>query len=259
MDTELIQKYNLELRKSLPIEFEGILLYPVLYKDKEAYDIFVKALVYNPIYYQDVELSSLPRLYFITSVLREDFEQVNPLRKAFFSEFCGLLKLVLQDQEFDFVTTPSSQIALSICINKANNTKVQINAKKFEEIRRIILLQNDTFCEDRYIHPDILRWIEEQKELEKKRSSKNYIETTEDQVEVMMLTFCNPDESFLDNMSIRRVNRLNEKTLDRQIYNAQINGAMSGFVKFKEEPVSWAVTKPKQTDFDKYLKELRTF
>ena len=173
MDTELIQKYNLELRKSLPIEFEGIVLHPVLYKDKEAYDIFVKALVYNPIYYQDVELSSLPRLYFITSVLNENFDKVNPLRKALFSELCGLLQLILQDQEFDFVATPTNQIALSVCIDKFNGTKSQVNAKKFEEMRRIILLQNDTFCEDRYIHPDILRWIEEQKELEKKRSSKN--------------------------------------------------------------------------------------
>lgn len=256
MDTELILKYNLELRKSLPIECHGVLLYPVLYKDKEAYDMFIHVLTYNPIYFQDVELSTLPRLYFITSVLKEPQETAHPLRRAFISELCGLLSFVLREQEFDFRIQPSGQIGLVIFKDKEHTSEVEINANKFEDIRKIILLQNDTFCEDRYIHPDILRWIEEQKEHERKHSAKKYIDTTEDQVEAMMITFGNPDEKFLDDMTIRRVNRLYEKAMDKPIFEAQMNGAMSGMVKFKESPTSWAVTKPKQTDFDKYLREL---
>ena len=166
MDTELILKYNLELRKSLPIECHGVLLYPVLYKDKEAYDMFIHALTYNPIYFQDIELSTLPRLYFITSVLKEPQETAHPLRRAFISELCGLLSFVLREQEFDFRVQPSGQIGLVIFKDKEHTSEVEINANKFEDIRKIILLQNDTFCEDRYIHPDILRWIEEQKEHE---------------------------------------------------------------------------------------------
>lgn len=256
MDTELLLRYNRQLCRSDPIDYCGIQLYPVLYKDSEAYNIFVRCLTYNPIYYEDAVLSSLPRLYFITSVLKEGFEQVNPLRKAFFSELCGLLKLVLHEQEFDFIATPANQIALSICIDKENNKVVQINAKKFEDIRRIILLQNDTYCEDKYVHPDILRWIEEQKEHERKHSSNKYIETPEDIVETLMLGLHQVDEHFVDDMSIRRVNRVREKILNQEVYNAQMIGSMSGMVKFKESPISWAVTRPKQSDFDKYLREL---
>lgn len=256
MDTELILKHNLELRKSLPIECNGVLLYPVLYKNKEAYDMFVHVLTYNPIYFQDVELSTLPRLYFITSVLKESQETVHPLRKAFISELCGLLSFVLREQEWEFKAFSSGHIGLIIYKDKEHTSSVDINATKFEEMRKIILLQNDTFCEDQYIHPDILRWIEEQKEYERKHNSKKYIETTEDQVEAMMITFGNPNESFLDDLTIRRVNRLYEKAMDKPIFEAQITGAMSGMVKFKESPTSWAVTKPKQTDFDKYLREL---
>lgn len=256
MDTELLFKYNRQLRRSDPIEYQGIRLYPVLYKDNEMYNMFIRCLTYNPIYFEDVALSSLPRLYFITSVLNENFEQANPLRKAFFSELCGLLKLVLREQEFDFVSAPANQIALSVCIDKDNGTKVQINAKKFEEMRRIILLQNDTYCEDRYIHPDILRWIEEQKERERKHTSQKYVETPEDLVETLMMGLHQTDEHFVDDMSIRRVNRVREKILNQEVYNAQMIGSMSGMVKFKESPVSWAVTRPKQTDFDKYLREL---
>lgn len=254
MDTELLFKYNFQLRHSDPIEFNGVMLYPVLYKDSDVYNMFVRCLTYNPIYYEDVELSSLPRLYFITSVLNEDITKVNPLRKAFLTELCGILKLVLRDQVFEFVPTAGKQFALEIV---SGQNKVRINAKKFDEMRSIILLQNDTYCEERYIHPDILRWIEEQKINEKKHTSEKYVETPEDCVEVLMLEMHNSDEHFLDNMTIRRVNRLHEKALNRQVFDAQIHGQMSGMVTFKEEPVSWAVTKPKQSDFDKYLKELK--
>lgn len=252
MDTELLTKYNPQLRRSDPIEYEGVLLYPVMYKNNEEYNLFVRCLTYNPIYYEDVELSALPRLYFITSVLKENFEVANPLRKAFFTELCGLLKLVLRDQEFDFVITPAHQYALLIHTSQ----DALINAKKFEDMRRIILLQNDTYYEDRYIHPDILRWIEEQKEHERKHRSQKYVETPEDCVETLMLSFKQPDEHFVDDMSIRRVNRMHEKILNREIYKAQIHGAFSGMVEFKESPISWAVTRPKQNDFDKYLREL---
>lgn len=254
MDTELLFKYNNQLRHSDPIEFHGILLYPVLYKDNDAYNIFVRCLTYNPIYYEDVELSSLPRLYFITSVLKEDIRKVNPLRKAFFTELCGIMKLVLREQTFEFAPTPGGQFALEVT---SGQNKVLITAKKFDEMRRIILLQNDTYCEERYIHPDILRWIEEQKTNERKHTSEKYVETPEDCVEVLMLKMHNPDEHFLDNMAIRRVNRLHEKILNEQVFDAQIHGQFSGMVTFKEEPVSWAVTRPKQSDFDKYLKELK--
>lgn len=256
MDTELIFKYNRQLRRSEPIEYCGIQLYPVLYQDSETYNMFIHCLTYNPIYYEDAALSSLPRLYFITSVFKEDPEHTHPLRKAFFSELCGLLKLVLHEQEFNFQETPSNQIALSVCVDKDKNNWVQINAKKFEEIRRIILLQNDTYYDDKYVHPDILRWIEEQKAHERKHSSEKYIETPEDVTETLMMGLNQTDEHFIDTMSIRRVNRMREKILNREVYNAQMIGSMSGMVKFKESPTSWAVTRPKQSDFDKYLREL---
>ena len=72
-----------------------------------------------------------------------------------------------------------------------------------------------------------------------------------------MITFQNTDEHFLDNMSIRRVDRLVSKVINRELYNAQMIGSMSGMVKFKEDPVSWVTTKFAQSDFDKYLKELK--
>lgn len=257
MDTELVRKYNYQLRHSSPIDYNGIKLYPVLFRDYESYNMFIHCLTYDPIYYNDAILSSLPRLYFLTSVLSEDYDKVDPFRKALFTEMCGLLKLILRDQELNFVMSPSHYYLLSIK-KEGGEDVVQINAKKFDEVRKIILLQNDTYCEDKYVHPDILRWIEQQKEHERKHSSNKYFETTEDVLETLMVGLGRTDEEFIDDMSIRRVNRIREKILNKEVYNAQLIGSMSGFVKFKEAPVSWAVTRPKQSDFDKYLMELRS-
>ena len=71
-----------------------------------------------------------------------------------------------------------------------------------------------------------------------------------------MIGLNQPDEHFVDNMTIRRVNRMREKILNQEVYKAQIQGSMSGMVTFKESPISWAVTRPRQSDFDKYLREL---
>lgn len=255
MDTELIYKYEEELANSDPITVHGVTLYPVLWKDRKLYASFVQCLTYNPIYYQDAALSSLPRLYFITSIVTDASPQKDPLRSILITQLQGILQLVLREQRFELTEMPSKQIGLKVFTDAGE--VVVINAKKFDEIRRVILLQNDTYCEERYIHPDILRWIETQKENERKHTSEKYIETSEDKKEVLMMIMHSTDEHLLDNMSIRRVNRLHEKELNRQVFEAQLNGSMSGFVQFKESPVSWAVTRPKQSDFDKYLQELK--
>lgn len=257
MEDELIAKYNKQLRESAPIEFEGIDIYPVMFKDYDNYLGFVRCLLYNPLYYPDARLSSLPRLYFITSVLSEKEQNTDPQRTAIVLGLYGLLGLVLKDSSFEFKDTGQGYCLLQIRSSKVPDKAVTVNAKQFEILRKIILIQNDTYFNDEYVHPDIVKWIEEQKERERRHKNKNTTETIEDRIEALMVSMNIPDEHFLDEMSIRRVNRLTEKVLSREVYIAQMIGSMSGMVKFKEDPVSWAVTKRRHTDFEKYLKELR--
>lgn len=262
MDKDLIIRYNKELRTESAINIHGITIHPVLYKDYDNYHSFVGCLLYNPVYYKDIELSSLPRLYFLTSILNdikdENIEDIagHQQRRTLFVQLYGLLRLVLKDQPFYFDETSkgSSYFALKV---KTKDGDITINAKKFEQLREIILIQNNTYYDDEYIHPDILKWIEEQKKIDAKRESKNSFTTVEDRLEALMIEFNTTDEHYFDNKTIRRVDRLISKITDRELYVAQMTGSMSGMVKFKESPVSWVSTKLPQSDFDKYLKELK--
>ncbi|MCM1333457.1 MAG: hypothetical protein NC084_06220 [Bacteroides sp.] len=260
MNRDLIARYGRELAYAAPIEYEHILFYPVKFKNLTLYQSLIPCLLFNPIYYPDMELSSLPRLYFLTECLRhsnnEAFAAQHPEFHALLFKTIGLLSLVLGDQQFDFVETASGRYVIQVQDRNDPNIIYTINSKQFDTIREIILIQNDTFYDDEYVHPDIQKWIDEQKAAEIKRS-KATPETIEDKIEALMLEFHQIDEHFLDEMTIRHVNRLFEKMTRRESYNAQITGMMSGMVKFKDDPISWVATQPRRTDLEQYLKELK--
>lgn len=257
MNNELVLKYNRELSRSEPIIYEGVKIYPVKFKNYTIYTTYAHCLIYDPIYYHDMTLSTLPRLYFLTEIFRHiddnEFQLAHPELKKFILELYGILSLTLHEQKFQFEPNEAGMFCLRI--DDENGEPHIINAKKFDLMREIILIQNNTFYDDEYIHPDIQKWIAEQKTAERKRK-KEYPETNEDRIEALMLEFGITDETFLDELTIRRVERLLEKLSSREVYQAQLSGMMSGMVQFKEQPTSWFVTKPRQTDFERYLKEL---
>lgn len=260
MNEELLLKYNRQLSRSEPITYEGVCLYPVKFRDYEIYQTYAHCLVLNPIYYPDMTLSTLPRLYFLTEIFKhvedKEYAEAHPKLRRYVIELYGILTLVLREQKFGFEPNSSGMFCLKVYNGADNENSIVINAKKFDTMREIILLQNNTFYDDTYIHPDIQKWIEVQKEAEQ-RKNKGITETLEDKIEALMLEMKEPNESFLDDMSIRRVERLLEKTVNRELYQAQLAGMMSGMVKFDTQPTSWITTKPKQTDFERYLKELK--
>lgn len=260
MNKELQKKYGHYLSRSEPIVYEGITLYPVKFRDYEAYQTYAHCLVLNPIYYPDMTLSTLPRLYFLTEIFKhiedKEYTEAHPELRRCILELYGILTLVLKGQKFSFEPNEAGMFCLKVYNEQEPETACIINSKKFETLREIILLQNNTFYDDTYIHPDIQKWIETQKEAEQKKN-KGASETLEDKIEALMLEMNQTDEGFLNDMSIRRVERLLEKTMNRELYQAQLAGMMGGMVKFEEQPTSWIVTKPKQTDFERYLKELK--
>lgn len=263
MERDIILKYNKELRTSAPILYEGIQLYPVRYKHYDEFKSLIGCLLINPIYSDDSTINSLPRLYFLTNCLCCNRKQDTSTpqfqaQKARILQIFGLLKLVFrEDQSFDFTETKSGRMALRVWNNNCPEKSVVINAKKFEPMREIILVQNNVAYDDTYIHPDILRYIETTKQKESSTKKSTVFETMEDKVEALMLKFNQPNDDFLNEMTIRRVERLVAKIIDEGIYNAQMYGSMSGMVKFKESPTHWMSTKLHQSDFDKYLKELK--
>ena len=134
MDKDLIIRYNTELRLSKPIRFKDINIYPVLFKDYNAYNSYIDCLLYNPIYYNDDALSTLPLLYFITSVLNESDKFTTSedeqflFRKSLLLQLFGLLRLVLREQRFEFKKNNSGIYYLSV---GAEGKNITINALSF--------------------------------------------------------------------------------------------------------------------------------
>ena len=78
--------------------------------------------------------------------------------------------------------------------------------------------------------------------------------TEEDRLDLMSLhNRCLRSE--LGEMPLREYILKTDRLLTKEIYQAQLNGQMTGFVKFKKEPRHWLI---RQTNKEKILSHFRT-
>ena len=103
------------------------------------------------------------------------------------------------------------------------------------------------------MHEDIRRWIEQQEEKEHKHPA-----TLEDYMDAFMIATQMTDMELIKEVSIRRFNRIVEKTISRESYTIQMTASMSGFVTFKGEISHWLHTEKKNSIFEKYFKEIKS-
>ena len=251
--------YESQLLWSSPIDYKGVTLYPVTCADIQQFYIGVYSLLYDPLRYNS-EISTLPRLYFLTDILNhsEDIEYVaqNQFLFQLFVQLQFILKLVLKEQNFDFILHNNKwhlQVIKEIKHDdKTEQIKVDIRAKDFETIRQIILHQNGVDYDDTFIHEDIRQWITEQESADKSPQA-----TIEDYMEAFMMQMGSCDLESFKQVPLRRFNRIVEKILSRENYNIQMTASMSGFVTFKGKIDHWITVNKKNNIYDKYFKEVK--
>ena len=244
--------YKKELFNGEPIVYKDVKLYPV--KCDRLIDFYscIQVLLYDPIRYPS-EVSTLPRLYFLTDIINhqndENYIVQNPLLLTLFVQMQYLLSLVFGEKQKAELKEHNGHWYISI-VND-DEKQVDIKVKDFEFIRKIILHQNGIDFDDTFIHEDIRKWIAEQETKED-----NSPATLEDYKEAFMLSLHIADESVINNVTIRRFNRIVEKTIVRENYNIQATASMSGFVTFKGEIDHWLHIEKKNNIFNKYFKML---
>ena len=235
-----------------PIEYKDIILYPVKCKDMKIFFSCVNCFLYDPLRY-NLEVSTLPRLYFLTDILnhKEDIEYFtnNKFLYEMFICFQLLLSLVLGGkQQFNFVENNKKWF---LRITNSQGKNVDIRAKDFDELRAIILHQNGVDYDDTFIHEDIRRWIDEQESKENSAYS-----TIEDYLNAFIsITHWKPEDA--KELSLRRFNGIIDKSLSHDTYNSQITASMSGFATFKGEISHWLISNKKNKIFEKYFKEVK--
>ena len=237
---EFEKQYSYQLRNSLPIVYKDITFYPCQLSQYESFMMTLSCLLFCQTDYSDLQLMSLPRLYFLTDILnhKNDEKYMASHQELQYLYLClkGILEITLKHYMFDF-KLENGRWLLRVMIPDGNGSftkRVNINSKDFEMIRTIILNQNGIDYSDEFLHKDIRNYIKEQEDKSNEPSP-----TIEDYIETMMMELCVFDEKMFDTMSIRRFNRLLHKTLGKEKYLILKTAETTGFVKFKSEIKHW--------------------
>ncbi|MBU5332103.1 hypothetical protein KQI61_07815 [Anaerocolumna aminovalerica] len=259
IDSNIETLYGKNFRHNKPITWkEKIKLYPVIFEYIDEFSSSIECLIYDPMDYEDFTIATLPRLYFLTGVAEYEYTgnieeyKKNKLRVSLFMKLQMLLQLVLKNQDYDFIKKNKYWL-IRLYSNKEKTDYIDINSNDFEELRKIILQQNGCNYSDEFIHNDIKNYLDEEN-----KSNKNGVTITfEDKKEIIMLDLHIQDETIVDKMTIRRVNRICDKSLSRENYVMQTTAAMSGMVTFKQNPNPWFGKSSNNTLFDSYFKETK--
>ena len=245
------QDYGGELLWSEPINYKDVILYPVTCDKIRQFTASIYPLLYDPLRYP-TEISTLPRLYFLTDILNHLNDPVylsqNIMLTQLYVSLENLFKLVFKEQQVGFVESNKRWIMQVSNVEKC----IEIKAKDFEMIRQIILHQNGVNYDDTFIHEDIRKWIEEQESADKTPPI-----TTEDYIEAYMIQLQINDLNEIKPVPLRQFNRIVDKFLTRENYVMRTTAAMSGFVTFKDKIDHWLVTNKKNSIYDKYFKEVK--
>lgn len=249
---EIEQKYENELLWGYPIVYKGVTLYPITCENILDFNRYIPALLYDPLRYP-TEISTLPRLYFLTDILNHDADYCNNnlLLGRLIISVMGILRLVLREQKgkqkFEFLQKENSKKHfLRVWISESQY--VDFKAKDFEKIRQIILVQNGVNYDDTFVHEDIHKWIEEQE-----KSDKAPKMSIEDSIEAFMLIMRVYSVEAIKKVPIRKFNRILAKALSRDNYCGILSNPM-----FDGKLKHWATEDNKSNSlFDKYFKEVK--
>lgn len=124
-------------------------------------------------------------------------------------------------------------------IKKLVIKNVELGPKDFEELKALVPRQNILdYDGDKYLDPD----LKEELEIKARLQNKDYTSPTLEKQMVCVAVGTGYSLEYLRGISMRKLSLL-LKTVDaKSMYYAQVQAAMSGMVKFKEDPKHWIFT-----------------
>lgn len=132
---------------------------------------------------------------------------------------------------------------------------VELSPQEFEELKALVPRQNILdYDADKYVDPD----LKEELEIKAKLQNKDYTSPTLEKQLVCVAVGTGFSLEYLQKITMRKLSLL-LKTVDaKSMYYAQVQAAMSGMVKFKEDPKHWIFTDNKKNIKDE-LTSLENF
>lgn len=260
MNMDIEKTFIQELTWGEPIVYEGIILYPILVQNMMHFMQCVSVLQISPIELTDIRYKSMTRLHFILDCIRSyGTDQATPFTNSVATLFMLLMKMVLgENQNFSLINPKDHRLDGKVVrIVRLENDALHeliLTPKKFETFRKIVLIQNGIDISDDDVDPIMRRVYYEDMQRTQQRTGKQTTISVEDKLDLLSIhNHCLRSE--LKSMTMREYTLKVDKLLAREIYLAQLNGQMSGFVKFKKEPKHWL---SRQTNKEKILGHFRT-
>lgn len=230
-----------------PVHYRNnIILYPVKMKDIILFQQYQMSLTLRKdSIFQEKQIIKMGYFDFIKYAYRNEelAQKYNlPLLPFYYDFILGLLTLVCgENAKIEYSTS-----TLSISING-----LQITNDVFDDIRKIIIIQNDIdFDSDEFMNIDTVKALEKARAFEaKKNKEKSDIEDYIDSLIIGMKV----TEEYVSNLTIRKFWRYIKRINKHEDYEACMSGQMSGMVTFKE-PIQHWMTSIEITDKYKNLK-----
>jgi hypothetical protein len=229
-----------------PINFEGVFLYPVTVSQINLFKQCSAVLQIDPLELPDIKFQAMSRLRFILETFRMLEE---------------LIRMVLGDEQEISLQHPTDRRLdgkiLHITRRPSQTDQgvsLVLTPKLFDDFRRVVLIQNGIDISEEEVDPVMRRvYNEDMVRLQRAGQTQSGI-TEEDRLDLMSLhNRCLRSE--LGEMPLREYILKTDRLLTKEIYQAQLNGQMTGFVKFKKEPRHWLI---RQTNKEKILSHFRT-
>lgn len=218
----MLNKYEQELTNDEPINFNGLLIYPVTVRDYFKFMAFSNILCIDKNSIPDPNIISMSYLDFLIYLMTQTGEESNSYSYAFYE----LLKMCLRKDDFNIYYGKDENKKIFL---KIDDTK--IFKKDFNELKDIIMHQNIPDYKEEDINPDLKKDLEEKRRLENKGKKTVSIEK---QIMAIVISSSLTFEDVL-NLTIRKfyiVLEMIDKKLHYEIYKT---ASMSGMVEFKTE------------------------
>lgn len=220
---EIFEKYDEELTFDDPIDYKGLLLYPVSIKKINRFLQSSSILRIQKEYIPDKEIIKMSYLKFLMTNIDKEKEEYGESLTFDLLALCFMICMRIEE------------ISIRLFIDEDGKAKlllddVEINETDFDYLRKLILYQNLPNYDDELMNPDL------KNDLEQADKIKNGGEETEDFehliANLVIGTGMNIDD--VKNLPIRKFYIIGQ-VMDRKLhYSIYKQASIGGFVEFKQ-------------------------
>lgn len=231
-----------------PVPLKELLIYPVKMEDYISFISSCDVLAIAKDEIPNAKIISMNYLDFIGYLLENgDLLTIQKLVKCL--ELC--LHVSFNKGDIDIKQNDSGNYVLEI-------KGVLYDWRDFDDLRKIVMYQNDPNYDDTYIDPELKAELDEYNRLVNKD-----IEFPSLEKQIVCLMACGHDINILKNMTLRKFRLLLNTTNSKIEYQIMRQAELGGMVTFKEEISHWIFSKKKDRfdsiiDLDSFMNKINS-